>query len=89
MITIGVLTISDSGAKGAREDVSGENIRAMLTQMPGTVISAGAIIPDERDQVEAVPERRLLEAVDVGGRLVRHLPVQDRPHRSPAPPRAR
>ena len=53
MITIGVLTISDSGAKGAREDISGENIRAMMTQMPGTVISAGAIIPDERDQVEA------------------------------------
>jgi molybdopterin adenylyltransferase len=53
MITIGVLTISDSGAKGAREDTSGENIRAMMTQMPGTVIRAGAIIPDERDQVEA------------------------------------
>src|SRR5438067_12334325 len=53
MITIGVLTISDSGAKGAREDISGENIRSMLTQMPGAVISAGAIIPDERDQVEA------------------------------------
>ena len=47
MITIGVLTISDSGAKGAREDTSGENIRAMVTsQLPEAVISAGAIIPD-------------------------------------------
>src|ERR1700737_4202465 len=52
MITIGVLTISDSGAKGAREDTSGENIRAILTQLPGAVISAGAIIPDERELIE-------------------------------------
>jgi molybdopterin adenylyltransferase len=53
VITIGVLTISDSGAKGARQDTSGENIRAMVTQLPGTVISAGAIIPDERELIEA------------------------------------
>ncbi len=53
MITIGVLTISDSGAKGARQDTSGENIRAMVTQLPETVISAGAIIPDERELIEA------------------------------------
>lgn len=54
MITVGVLTISDSGAKGARQDTSGENIRAMLTaHLPGAIISAGAIIPDERDSIEA------------------------------------
>ena len=53
MITIGVLTISDSGAKGAREDTSGENIRAMVTQLPGAVISAGAIIPDEPELIQA------------------------------------
>ena len=53
MISIGVLTISDSGAKGTRQDTSGENIRALVTQMPGAVITAGAIIPDERDQIEA------------------------------------
>ncbi len=53
MISIGVLTISDSGAKGAREDTSGERIRAMVTQLSGAVLSAGAIIPDERDQIEA------------------------------------
>lgn len=54
MITIGVLTISDSGVKGARQDTSGENIRAMVMQLPDAVISAGAIIPDERDQIEAM-----------------------------------
>jgi len=49
MITIGVLTISDSGAKGTREDTSGETIRALVTtQLPEAVVSAGAIIPDER-----------------------------------------
>ena len=54
MITIGVLTISDSGAKGSRQDTSGENIRTMLAQMPGAVLSAGAIIADEREQIEAM-----------------------------------
>lgn len=54
MITVGVLTISDSGTKGARQDTSGENIRAMLTtHLPGAIISAGAIIPDERELIEA------------------------------------
>jgi molybdopterin adenylyltransferase len=52
VITIGVLTISDSGAKGARQDTSGEKIREMVTQLPEAVISAGAIIPDERELIE-------------------------------------
>src|SRR5260221_2092823 len=53
MITVGVLTISDSGAKGAREDTSGENVRAMVAwQLPQAVISAGAIIPDEQALIE-------------------------------------
>lgn len=53
MFTVGVLTISDSGAAGAREDTSGENIRAIMTaQMPDAVISAGAIIPDEFELIE-------------------------------------
>ena len=53
MISIGVLTISDSATKGAREDTSGERIRAMVTQLSEAVLSAGAIIPDEREQIEA------------------------------------
>ncbi|HEX6551690.1 MAG TPA: molybdopterin adenylyltransferase [Ktedonobacteraceae bacterium] len=53
MISIGVLTISDSAAIGAREDTSGERIRAMVTQLSEAVLSAGAIIPDEREQIEA------------------------------------
>lgn len=53
MITVGVLTISDSGSKGARQDSSGENIRSMITRLPDTVIEAGAIIPDEPELIEA------------------------------------
>ena len=54
MITIGVLTISDSGAKGVRQDTSGERIREMVMQLPEAVISAGAIIPDERELIEGI-----------------------------------
>jgi molybdopterin adenylyltransferase len=53
MISIGVLTISDSSAKGTREDTSGETIRSMVTQLPDAAISAGAIIPDESDVISA------------------------------------
>jgi molybdenum cofactor synthesis domain-containing protein len=52
VITIGVLTVSDSGAKGARQDTSGEKIREMVMQLPEALISAGAIIPDERELIE-------------------------------------
>ena len=54
MITVGVLTISDGGAAGTRQDISGETIRAMVTQMPNVVISAGTIIPDERELIEGI-----------------------------------
>jgi len=72
MISIGVLTISDSSSKGAREDTSGEGIRALVAQMPEAVISAGAIIPDEREQIEATlrewsDEKRLNLIITTGG----------------------
>lgn len=54
MRTVGVLTISDGASKGERQDVSGENIRTLLAQLPDAVVSASTIIPDEREQIEAV-----------------------------------
>ena len=55
MITVGVLTISDGGAQGTREDTSGALIRTLVAQIAGgAVVSAGAIIPDERPQIEAI-----------------------------------
>jgi molybdenum cofactor synthesis domain-containing protein len=54
MITVGVLTISDSGANGTREDTSGENIRALISEkLSDAILEAGAIIPDENSQIQA------------------------------------
>ncbi len=54
MITVGVLTISDSASTGQREDIGGETVRSLLLErLPGTVLQAGAIIPDERREIEA------------------------------------
>ncbi len=54
MITVGVLTISDSAARGERQDLSGENIRTLVAQLPDAVISAGAVVPDEIDYITTV-----------------------------------
>lgn len=72
MITIGVLTISDGASKGERQDVSGENIRSLVTQLPDAVVSAGAIIPDEAEQIAATlrawsDEKRLNLVLTTGG----------------------
>ena len=54
MITIGVLTISDSVSKGEREDLSGAAIRSLVAQLPDAIVSIEAIIPDEQDQIAAL-----------------------------------
>lgn len=53
MISIGVLTISDSGAQGTRQDTSGETIRSMIARLPEAQVSASAIVADERPLIEA------------------------------------
>jgi molybdenum cofactor synthesis domain-containing protein len=53
MLSIGVLTISDSAAQGTRPDTSGETIRAMVVSLPAARVSVAAIIPDERPLIEA------------------------------------
>jgi molybdenum cofactor synthesis domain-containing protein len=72
MITIGVLTISDGASKGERQDTSGETIRTMVAQLPDAVLTAGAIIPDEADQIAAVlrewsDEKHLKLVLTTGG----------------------
>jgi molybdopterin adenylyltransferase len=53
-IRAAVLTVSDAGARGEREDRSGDVIRARLEALPAVVVSR-AIVPDERDAIrEAV-----------------------------------
>lgn len=53
MITVGVLTISDGAARGERQDVSGEHIRALIAQLPDATLSGAIVVPDEADQIAA------------------------------------
>lgn len=50
MIRAAIVTLSDKGSKGEREDKSGEIIRTMLQQI-NTSIVAYEIIPDEKDLI--------------------------------------
>jgi len=58
---VGVLTISDLGAQGRREDVSGETIKEIVTERLGAEVAEYEIVPDERELIETV----LVEWADV------------------------
>jgi molybdenum cofactor synthesis domain-containing protein len=53
-ITIGVLTISDGAAQGVRQDLSGETMHTLLTQMSGAIVAISAIVPDEQEEIAAI-----------------------------------
>ena len=48
-----VLTISDSAARGEREDLSGPNVVAELQSLKSVEIVATETLPDEREQIAA------------------------------------
>jgi molybdopterin adenylyltransferase len=50
MFKVAVLTISDRGSKGEREDSSGPLIREMVKDLPAHMIHY-EIIPDEKDRI--------------------------------------
>lgn len=50
MFTVGIITSSDKGSKGEREDVSGKVIRDIVTEKGYEVIRQ-VIVPDEEDQL--------------------------------------
>ncbi|MFA5309165.1 MAG: molybdopterin adenylyltransferase [Dehalococcoidales bacterium] len=52
MISTGILTISDKGSQGQREDKSGETIRDAVSRMHGAVVRY-EIVPDEKDIIAA------------------------------------
>ena len=62
MFTLGILTISDKGSRGEREDKSGEAIRKIISQFGARVVDY-AIVPDEKEVIE----RKLIEWADKGG----------------------
>jgi molybdenum cofactor synthesis domain-containing protein len=49
---VGILTVSDKGARGEREDRSGPAIREMIEAAGGEVVRTG-IVPDESDGIRA------------------------------------
>ena len=61
MITFGILTISDKGSRGQRQDKSGETIREMVEHVGSSVVKY-EIVPDEADIIAG----RLKEWADGG-----------------------
>src|SRR5665648_643515 len=59
MIKVGILTISDKGSRGEREDLSGKVIKEVVKKVNGEV-KYYQIIPDEKDIIQA----ELIKAVD-------------------------
>ena len=59
MITVGILTMSDKGFAGEREDLSGKEVERMLTGLPAA-IKAYEVIPDEVEVIRA----KLIEFAD-------------------------
>jgi len=59
MFTLGILTISDKGWRGEREDESGVAIREILTSLDARVVKYD-VVPDEKDVIS----QRLREWVD-------------------------
>ncbi|MCI5132485.1 MAG: MogA/MoaB family molybdenum cofactor biosynthesis protein, partial [Candidatus Electrothrix sp. EH2] len=49
----GILTLSDKGAKGEREDTSGPMLQQLLTEQ-GFTVAAYQILPDQQLLIEAV-----------------------------------
>jgi molybdenum cofactor synthesis domain-containing protein len=62
---VGILTVSDKGARGEREDRSGPAIREMMEAAGAEVVRA-RIVPDEQDEIRAA----LIEWSDEGLDLV-------------------
>ena len=59
MIKVGILTISDKGSRGEREDLSGKVIEEIIRKINGEV-KYYQIIPDEKDIIQ----EELIKAVD-------------------------
>lgn len=51
MFTVGILTISDKGSAGKREDASGLLLHQLVDQLPGKVM-VYQVIPDEKEAIQ-------------------------------------
>ena len=69
--TAAVITVSDKGARGEREDTSGPAVKAMLEEA-GFEVLYTSIVPDEKEQIQAelircADERKLALVMTTGG----------------------
>ena len=69
--TAAVITVSDLGSRGLRQDTSGPAVRAMLEEA-GFAVTFTAIVPDEKEQISALlcecaDEKKLDLVVTTGG----------------------
>ena len=69
--TAAVITVSDLGSRGLRQDTSGPAVRAMLEDA-GFTVTFTAIVPDEKEQISALlrecaDERKVDLVVTTGG----------------------
>ena len=69
--TAAVITVSDMGSRGLRQDTSGPAVRAMLEEA-GFSVAHTAILPDEMEQIRAelrdcADRRRIDPIVTTGG----------------------
>lgn len=51
MFTVGILTVSDKGAVGKREDASGLLLHQLVDQLPGKV-TVYQVVPDEKEIIQ-------------------------------------
>lgn len=63
MIRVGVLTASDKGSQGLREDISGPTIASRVAQIPGEVVYT-VIVPDDREII-ARELRKMADEMDL------------------------
>lgn len=52
MITVAILTLSDKGSRGEREDLSGPAVRDMLEEI-GAEVKHYEILPDEKEKIKS------------------------------------
>jgi molybdenum cofactor synthesis domain-containing protein len=53
-VSVGVLTVSDRGASGATEDISGPLIGRMVAERTSWLLVRSQIVPDDREQIESI-----------------------------------
>lgn len=68
--TTAVITVSDMGSRGLRQDTSGPAVRAMLEEA-GLSVAHTAILPDEMEQIRAelrdCADRRRIDLIVITG----------------------